>query len=226
LSLHQNKLWVSTEETIHTFDLGSLELRPTAVSGTSPHSLDNIQKLLTSEPNVREVQKAVIKYSNTRNGKIRLWQTSSRLRALLPDISTSWGAKQGNNIDLDRGGTKDPDQYIAGPNDWDKDFDIDFTWDLGDILFSPSQTSIDVREKLMVELRDELVSEVTRLYFERRRLQFELLVQKPTGQEALKDWVRLDELTAQIDGMTGGMFTKKIKHQFTFEKQLRVFTQS
>jgi len=123
-------------------------------------------------------------------------------------------------VDLDRGGTKDPDQYIAGPNDWDKDFDIDLTWDLGDILFSPSQTSIDVREKLMVELRDELVSEVTRLYFERRRLQLGLLVLEPEEKKMMDQWLRLDELTAQIDGMTGGFFSKRIKHEFTFEKKI------
>ena len=111
------------------------------------------------------------------------------------------------------------DYTRCGPNDFGKDFDIDFTWDLGDILFSPSQTSIDVREKLMVELRDELVSEVTRLYFERRRMQLDLLIFKPEEKKVMDQWLRLDELTAQIDGMTGGFFSKKIRHKFTFENE-------
>ena len=42
------------------------------------------------------------------------------------------------------------------------------------MIFSTEQTSIDVRSRLMVQLRDDILDEVTRLYFERRRLQLEL----------------------------------------------------
>ena len=64
----------------------------------------------------------------------------------------------------------------------------------------------------MVQLRDDIVDEVTRAYFERRRLQVRLLTDPPGDQQALLDQeLRLQELTALIDGLTGGQFSQRMK---------------
>jgi len=206
-----NDLWISSESGVTKISFQDFSPSLPQNFIYTQNSLSHLNQLIQTEPTIREVQKAVIRYSNTPNGKIKSWQIFSRLKSLLPTVSYSLGSSKGNNIDLDRGGTKDPDIYIAGPNDLDKSIDWDLKWDLGDLLFSSAQTSIDSREKLMVELREELVSEVTRLYFERRRLQMDLLFLKPQGKELLDAWIRVEELTAQIDGMTGGFFAKKLK---------------
>jgi hypothetical protein len=205
----------------------SAPLPPLEVGPMSPQELHfdstifkDVENLMHNEPSVLEVQKAAIRYSNTRNGKIRSWQILSRLQALVPDVAYTIGKSQGNTIDLDRAGTANPDIYITGPESWDKDKDISVRWDLGEFLFSSAQTSIDSRDKLMVELRDEIVSEITRLYFERRRLQIDLLIEKPEGKPLLDTWLRIEELTAQIDGLTGGFFSKKIKRRFVSLKNL------
>jgi hypothetical protein len=214
LVLDQGELLATSDNGVYQIALPFPEPHPTPHQELhyTANNLHFIRQLISSEPTVRDIQKAAIRYSNTRNGKIKSWQIFSRLKSFLPTVSTSIGRSHGNNIDLDRGGTNDSDIYIVGPEDWDKDLDINLSWDLGDLLFSSSQTSIDSREKLMVELRDELVSEVTRLYYERRRLQVDLLFVKPTGKKLLETWLRIDELTAQIDGLTGGYMTKHIKH--------------
>ena len=73
------------------------------------------------------------------------------------------------------------------------------------------QTLIDVRSKLMVQLRDDLLDEVTHLYFERRRLQIELLQNPPKDvNEFIERKLRLQELTADIDAMTGGYLSQEI----------------
>ena len=62
----------------------------------------------------------------------------------------------------------------------------------------------------MVQLRNDVVDEVTRLYFERRRLQVELLTRQPAEpQPALYKALRIQELTALIDGLTGGYFSQQ-----------------
>ena len=74
------------------------------------------------------------------------------------------------------------------------------------LFWNNAQTTIDIRSKLMVQLRNDIVNEVTRVYFERRRLQIELLREPPESEAKLIETeLRVRELTANIDGLTGGM---------------------
>ena len=67
----------------------------------------------------------------------------------------------------------------------------------------------------MVELRNDLLSEVTRIYYERRRLQIGLVFTPPASeQEHLENLLRLDELTSLLDGMTDGFFSKRLERVY------------
>lgn len=169
------------------------------------------RKLIQLEPTAREIQKKVIRYADVSNGKIKRWHMSSRLAGLLPTISYGRDFSSANNIDLDRGGTNDPDRFIYGPNDTSRGWDARVGWDLGDAIYSSDQTSIDSREKLMVELRSDLLSEATRIYYERRRLQITLLFNPATSEQThLENLLRMDELTSLLDGMTNGFLSKRL----------------
>jgi len=55
-----------------------------------------------------------------------------------------------------------------------------------------------------VQLRDAILNEVTRYYYERRRLQVEMMDNvDQDGTAKIKDELRLQELTAYIDALTG-----------------------
>jgi hypothetical protein len=89
---------------------------------------------------------------------------------------------------------------------------LSLKWDLADVIFSTEQTSIDVRSRLMVQLRDDILNEVTRLYFERRRLQLELSRAQNLNENAsVEKELRLEELTALIDGLTGGYLSRYLE---------------
>jgi hypothetical protein len=208
---YEGGLWVAGSDGVFHLELPSPETAPASEFHFDPDIFRAVKELIRREPSALEVQRAAVRYSNTGNGKIRSWQILSRLKALVPDLSYSIAKSRGNSIDLDRGGTADPDRYITGPETWDKDRDVNLSWDLGEILFSTSQTSIDSRDKLMVELREEIVSEVTRLYFERRRLQMDLLFEKPDGRKLARLMLEIEERTAQIDGLTGGWFSRRVR---------------
>jgi hypothetical protein len=63
----------------------------------------------------------------------------------------------------------------------------------------------------IVKLRDKVLDEVTRLYFDRRRLQVDLLLNPPSDMKKLiDDELRLQELTANIDALTGGQFSASL----------------
>jgi len=144
--------------------------------------------------------------------KIEWMRNAAKNKAWLPELSFGMDGDVGRTVDLDRGGTNDPDFYIEGPGDKDWGWDFDVSWDLGEIIWNQDQTSIDVRSKLMVQLRNDVLDEVTKLYFERRRLQLEALSTDFKGNEkkVLKD-LRLQELTANIDALTGGYLTARLK---------------
>ncbi|UCH12609.1 MAG: hypothetical protein JSW18_01305 [Candidatus Omnitrophota bacterium] len=82
-------------------------------------------------------------------------------------------------------------------------------WDLGELIWNDDQTNIDVRSKLMVQLRDDILTDVTTLYFERRRMQLDIVSGKHKGKAQHVTMLRLQELTARIDALTGGCLSRR-----------------
>ncbi|MFH0985822.1 MAG: hypothetical protein V1882_09865 [Candidatus Omnitrophota bacterium] len=207
--LNEEKLLAITGEGFVQYLLGPLtpEAGPTlAIYQPSEEILSLLKELLTLEPSVREVQKRVIRYANVSNSKTQRWHAESRLAGFLPTFSF------GKNLDRSPSISTYSGKYITGPEDVSKGWDADVAWDLGDMIYSSDQTSIDSREKLMVELRNDLLAEATRIYYERRRLQIDLLYTPPASeQEHLENLLRMDELTALLDGMTDGFLSKRLE---------------
>jgi|GEM_PF-1278869 len=181
------------------------EIRNTEGEFSHPYRAMDLRALIAREPTAGEVQRAAIRYADVGNGKIKRWHLASRLKALVPDLSLGKDFSVHNNVDLDRAGTNQLDLFILGPDSNSKGNAIDLDWKLGDLVWGSNQASIDSREKLMVELRNDIVNEITRLYFERRRLLMELYLKKPEDEKGYLDLLlRIDELTSYMDGLTGG----------------------
>lgn len=154
------------------------------------------------EPAVQEVQRMAIAYAEVSNQKIKDWRKKAAAKAMLPKLSFGYNS----NVYGSYNGA-----FAVGPNDWD----VTVSWDLADLVYNDAQTSIDTRSKLMVELRNDILSEVTRLYFERRKLQLELFAAKDMSEKASMDKnLRIMELTALLDRLTGGAFSKDLKSSF------------
>ena len=165
----------------------------------SDFSPEDIVSNFDDEPSANEVQQAAIKYAEVQPEKIDGWRKGAAFRSLLPSFG----------VDYDRTLTYDTgiDTYQRGPFDWG----MDLTWDLADLIWNPYQKDIDVRSKLMVQLRDDILDQVTRLYFERRRLQIDMFMAPDAGQKMrIEKELRLQELTASIDALTGGWFSREI----------------
>jgi len=164
------------------------------------------------EPTILEVQLAAIRYAEVHPDKIKAWREAAMKKAWLPTLSVTADSNKDQNVDLDRGGTNDPDRFIVGPAEESTDFHAGISWDLGDLVWNDDQTSIDTRSKLMVELRDDLMNEVTHLYFERRRLQVDILMVPPKELPLqIEKELKLQELTAGIDALTGGFFSARLE---------------
>lgn len=177
----------------------------------APSKARLFHELIRLEPTAREIQKEVIRYNGMGNGKIARWHIESRLKALLPNLSFGRDYSRSNNIDLDRASTKVSDTYIIGPDEIDWDWSLDLRWDLADLIWSTAQTSIDSRKLLLVGLRSDMLREANRLYYERRHIQIDIVFSPPKSeQEHFKKLNRMDELSSQLDGMTGGKLSRRI----------------
>jgi hypothetical protein len=93
-----------------------------------------------------------------------------------------------------------------------KGFDVSVSWELGDLIWSDDQTNIDVRSRLTTQLRNDVLDDLRRAYFERKRLQFELMSYPPKDLKARFDKeLRVQELTQAIDDLTGNYLSKHIR---------------
>ncbi|MBF0253470.1 MAG: hypothetical protein HQL29_06625, partial [Candidatus Omnitrophica bacterium] len=159
-------------------------------------------------PNIKEVQKMAVEYAEVSNDKIKAWREGARWKALMPKLSLGCGKSDDDNVEIYKSATSS--YVVEGPRQIDYNWDVDLSWDLSDLIWNESQTSIDVRSKLMVQLRQEILEEVTRLYYERERLVLDLKNKNNTDTIKLEEKsLRLREITSYIDALTGGEFSDK-----------------
>lgn len=168
--------------------------------------------LFNNEPTILEVHKAAVKYAEVDPKKIEMWRLAARHKAWLPKFSIGVDRDVDKSLHVDTGGAGNPDFYISGPPDVSKSWDVSLSWDFGDLIWNSAQTSIDSRSKLMAELRQDVLDQVTKLYFERERLKSQISLILPVDQSTkIEQEIRLAELTASIDALTGGYFSEEIK---------------
>jgi photosystem II stability/assembly factor-like uncharacterized protein len=180
------------------------------VSNFSGASL--MEEYFKYEPSIRKVQEEAIKYAEVSPEKILQWRKAAGKKAFFPQI----------NIGLDRnstdlwhweGGstTQNYDDILRRGKD-NIDWDVSLSWDLGDLIWNDAQTNIDVRSKLMVELRDDILDQVNKLYFERIRVRSELdNLAIEDRYKRLQKQLKLEELTASLDALTSGYYSKQLR---------------
>lgn len=177
-------------------------------ASTAAHTYQQLSDHFAHEPTISEIQEMAIRYAEVHPNKIRNWRKEARMKTLLPSVSVGVDRSATELLHWDTG--PNPDNLQKGKEfvDWD----ASISWDFADLIWSTDQTTIDSRSKLMVELREDVLDQVTRLYFERRRLQFELLGPSGVSDSTVDKEMRIAELTALLDGFTGGQFSQEIKH--------------
>lgn len=197
-------LWAATKN-------GLYKMVPIA-KAFSDHSKIEAHQVLSefaNEPTIEEIREAAMIYAEVQPEKIEGWRKAAAMKALLPDLTFKYDKNKAWQSD---------DYFLSGTyiddkikEDKDSGWSISLSWELGDLIWNESQTSIDTRSKLMVELRDDILNEVTRLYFERRRMQIEMLLSSHENiKEKIDKELRLQELTADIDALTGSYLSRRL----------------
>lgn len=202
LALAIDALWAATDAGLYRYTIPPSE----PFDASPPPSAQELLANFVNEPTIGQVREAAIRYAEVHPDKIRRWRMDAAWRALFPTVDV--GMSQGRTRDASVDEGTFPKFQVIETQDRKGGVDVSVKWDLGDLVWNDAQTAIDVRSKLMVQLRNDIVEEVTRTYFERRRLQVALLLESPEDQQTLAEkTLRIQELTAQLDGLTGGYFS-------------------
>jgi hypothetical protein len=197
-------IWAATDQGLFMVQDSTMAVSPVS----SPAS--TFQIVLSEEekePTIQQVQHWAVIHAEVHPDKINRWRREARLKALVPSVSVGVDRADSELYHWDTG--PNPDALLKGREylDWD----VSVSWDFSEMVWSSDQTTIDSRSKQMVELREDILDHVTRLYFERRRLQKQLQEQEKFGQPvSWESHLRMEELTALIDGLTGGAFSRQL----------------
>ena len=200
----KGEVWVATNKGLYVSSEGLSLL--TLRKATSEEN--QVLRLFENEPGIREVQEIAVKYAEVHPDKINDWRERARKKALLPNLSVGLDRYVTDYYHWDAG--QNPDVMQKGDDvvSWD----VTMSWNLGELIWNDDQTSIDTRSRLMVQLRDDILDEITRTYFERRRLQIEEYLSPPGDLKLkLEKELRIQELTADLDALTGGRFSNRIE---------------
>jgi hypothetical protein len=167
-----------------------------------------------NEPDVHSVHRAALRYLSLDPGRIAAMRRGVSRRGWLPILSFR------ATRDRDRSRHSDYDEaFISGEmrrfNDRDSDRDrelelqLTVSWDFGDIAYHPEVIDVSREAREIIELRDDVLDEITQLYFERRRVIAALALQ-PDSPTASEFRLRAAQLAAGIDAWTGGWFGRQL----------------
>jgi len=169
------------------------------------------------EPAVQEIFRAALDYLALRPEAMRNLRRGLATRGLFPKLELHFQRGRSLETDLDY-----DESFVSGElrrlhdQHQGKQRDVaallQLSWELGDVAFSPDAIDLSREARAVIQLRDDVLDEITHLFFERRRVLLELAALDPLQDVPASERLRLraDELAAGLDSWTGGWFGQRV----------------
>ena len=189
---------------------------PQAPPPPNPKAVRALRMRFEQEPAVANVQQAALKFFKVHPRRVASFRRGAAWKALMPDVEFIFNNEFGTSDRV----LKDymyKSKYDSGA--WPaKDVEdgsrasisigLRAHWSLDRLVFNAE--SLDVAS--LVGVQEGLLREITSLYFTRRRLMTAMVLNPPQDpNEQITEQLRLDEITANIDALTGGYFSREAK---------------
>ncbi len=170
-----------------------------------------ILKKFRSEPTIREVHRVAQNYALVNRDRIVGLMGRARFAGWLPEFRFLYqrNVNDGRNTVFPTANTPILTTQAAR---LDHRFAFRAAWQLDELIFNRNELAVYRELKRLIDLRVDVLKETTKLYYERRRLQVDLLVNPPkTLLRRVRVMLRMQELTADLDAFTGGYFSRSLK---------------
>ncbi|MFH1846786.1 MAG: hypothetical protein ABH869_04440 [Candidatus Omnitrophota bacterium] len=205
---HKDWLWLAVGGCLYRREINNLRSDYT-VKNNNKYTHEDVDVVF----GIKELHEMAIEYAELAPEKIKNWRRRAEWKAIMPQVDLKFSESTDDNVEIYKSSTST--YVVTGPQEKGSDWSIDFSWDLSDLIWSGDDTSIDVRSRLMVQLRNDILEDVTRLYFERKRLLIEISEMKRAYEEGtpgvaekiIEKKFRVQETSAYLDALTGGRFT-------------------
>ena len=165
-----------------------------------------------AEPSVLQVQRAAARYARLNRGAYRSWVKASNYAHLLPERVKGQVLKlKREEADVRTTSSTQSLSELLAVDDHMR-LELEVQWDFSKLIFNPDKLKVSKEISNLVELREEILTTANKLYFARRRLQVLQLLNPPQSvRKAIYLKLRIDSLTADIDALTGGWFSRTLK---------------
>jgi hypothetical protein len=132
--------------------------------------------------------------------RVRSWLRRANAAALLPTVRTRVGRGLGEL-------TRDSNDRLIMTTTDNWRFEVEATWSLDRLVFDRNELRASREGQRLATHREELLTRVAELYYARRRLQVDAVL-APDASGAIDRGLEIQELTAVLDGLTGGALTR------------------
>jgi len=176
--------------------------------GPRTEAMRILQKF-ASEPSVVDVQQAAARYARVNPQAYDSWLSAANLAYILP--RNLRGRVRSTNDDQRDVRTSSGAISDLVSVDEQAQYELTADWDLTRLVFNRDQITAARQIERIVNQREDILTTVNKLYFARRQLQVEMeLEQAGSVERAIKSQLRVDALTADLDALTGGWFSKQL----------------
>jgi hypothetical protein len=198
-------LWIASRR-------GLLTLSPFRKPGARAAEPGGFRRSGVEQSEVAAMHRAVLAYLGLSPFRLRDLERRTRRAGLWPEVRATLATARDRSRRLDR------DQAVSGGNLWslhdaessrdrELEFQVQLSWDLARLRGPTDALAVSRERREVVELVERILDRVNRAYFERERV-LSRLGQLPheSGEERDALLLKASELTATLQGLTGGAF--------------------
>lgn len=208
-----------TDATLDSLRAGtSIDLSIPVMQAKTYETPEQVLAEYAGEPTIQQVQAWASDYAKTNPVMVQRWLRASSSFAALPEVQLEYQLKdmwdQGFFYKADDGtdlvvADQEPVALLDDADvGQDQTYKVRLKWELDKLVMSSERIRVLQEAQDIAKLRDNVLNDVTELYFERRRLQVEILLNPSSDlRKQVRDTLQLQELTASIDALTGGAFS-------------------
>jgi len=172
-----------------------------------------LRALAAADPPVDALRAAASALALTEPDRAHSLVVRARLAGWFPELRGRVDRRFARAESVDLGSsTAAPLAPVGIDSDNDVRYELRATWDLSKLVFNPDEIGAHFQALRTADARREIESLVIRLYFDRRRLKAELSAADAiaTGMplSGVKLELRVAEIEAELDALTGGAFTR------------------